>query len=732
MKKLLFPTLVFLLSFPLLFAQEKGEEEKKEDIPNPVELEQDWWDFFNVQQSQLPKKIYAYQDYLDRLIQQIPEKEREKFSNLIKRIKNNLTAYEELKLNPPEIATTPPSYADAYTIEDLMELNRELRQERLSLENLREDLEERENRILSAADRYNTLWKEYVLIDTQTEEKLVKGLELINLKLSLEIAAATKDQLQRRIESSLETVDQVEKEMDVAFQRLSGNVEKYDEFVRKANEAKQAREEAVKKLKNQEAEIISRLDYSAANEKAKLRNEILNLELTGNQIEASIAENQAILSEMKLQLARFLTSPNLVDEDRIDQKVSEWNSALEQIEENASDWNTNLHKDLARAEEWLSINAASEDPAVQELIPIQKRILTLTQDLLVDVFTLRNELLDSEFLYRTITREVDIQQNGFYSYFIYAFDSTAHVFNVAIKWLNRPLFKIGNSTIRLLGIVQFIAILLIAFWITRIVDIGLNQIALKRQGVRKSLIYRVNRLVHYFILALGILIALTFLGFDFSNLVIIAGALGVGLGFGLQAIFNNFVCGIMILFENQLKVGDYVELESGVKGEVREINFRSTYVKTNDGIAIVIPNSEFINGRVINWTLKDPYRRVQVHFSVAYDSDKELVKEVVKEAVLKVPITLKKSWAPEPRVFITELGANSIEFKCSVWVDDKATKRSSFTQSYYLWAIHDALTQNGVKIPFPQHDLHLNSIFEMEKSEEFKKYVEEISKIKPG
>ncbi|MCB1149687.1 MAG: mechanosensitive ion channel, partial [Chlamydiia bacterium] len=209
------------------------------------------------------------------------------------------------------------------------------------------------------------------------------------------------------------------------------------------------------------------------------------------------------------------------------------------------------------------------------------------------------------------------------------------------------------------------------------------------------------------IVALGSIIALSTLGFNFSNLVLIASALGVGLGFGLQNLFNNFISGLIILFESQLKVGDFVELESGVRGEVKEINVRSTYIKTNDGIDVIVPNSEFTQGRVINWTWKEPYRRMQIEFGVSYDSDKALVEKVVSEAVKNVPITLKKSWTPEPRVYIRQFGPSSIDFVCAVWVDATATKRYLYARSAYLWAIHEALTANGIKIPYPQLDLHV-------------------------
>ena len=128
-------------------------------------------------------------------------------------------------------------------------------------------------------------------------------------------------------------------------------------------------------------------------------------------------------------------------------------------------------------------------------------------------------------------------------------------------------------------------------------------------------------MLHYIFLLLGLVIGLSTIGIDFSNPALMFGALGIGTGFGLQSMVSNFFSGIIILFEKNIKVGDFVKLESGVVGEVREINIRSTHITTNDNIDILVPNSEFVNGRVVNWTLDDAFRRIHVPFGVAYGSD---------------------------------------------------------------------------------------------------------------
>lgn len=188
----------------------------------------------------------------------------------------------------------------------------------------------------------------------------------------------------------------------------------------------------------------------------------------------------------------------------------------------------------------------------------------------------------------------------------------------------------------------------------------------------------------------------------------IGGALGVGIGFGLQNIFSNFVSGIIILLERILKVGDFVDLQSGVMGRVSEINMRYTRITTNDAVDIIVPNSEFINGRVINWTLGDMTRRVHIPFGVAYGTDKELVRSCALKAASQLPYTIEDE-DHQSDVWLTCFGDSSLNFELVVWVGIEGVRAPSKVLAKYLWAIETELGLAGVEIPFPQRDLHVRS-----------------------
>lgn len=279
------------------------------------------------------------------------------------------------------------------------------------------------------------------------------------------------------------------------------------------------------------------------------------------------------------------------------------------------------------------------------------------------------------------------------------------------SWLTRGLFEVGSTVVTPGGLLRVALILAAAVWISKIVRLGLRRLAETREGVNRASIYAFGRILHYVILALGLVAGLSSLGVDFTNFALLAGALGVGIGFGLQGMVNNFVSGLIILFEKSLKKGDFVELESGVVGEVREINFRSTRITTNDNIDILVPNSEFVNGRVTNWTLDEAYRRIHVPFGVAYGSDKELVRKAVLEAADRVPFTLKDTAGRGPQVWFVGFGDSSLNFELVVWLVSEAVKRPGMVMAAYLWEIHTALGSAAIEVPFPQRDLHVRSLF---------------------
>jgi small-conductance mechanosensitive channel len=206
----------------------------------------------------------------------------------------------------------------------------------------------------------------------------------------------------------------------------------------------------------------------------------------------------------------------------------------------------------------------------------------------------------------------------------------------------------------------------------------------------------------YILMVLGFTIILQFLGVDLSALTIIASALGVGVGFGLQNITNNFVSGIIILFERPIKVGDRIEV-ADVSGDVVKISMRSTTILTNDNIAIIVPNSEFISSTVINWSHTDRNVRFNFPVGVSYKSDPEVVRKILLEVAQKNDGVLKK---PAPDVLLNEYGDSSINFTLRVWTSEYITQPFVLKSQLYFSAF-EKFKEHGIEIPFPQRDIHV-------------------------
>jgi small-conductance mechanosensitive channel len=240
--------------------------------------------------------------------------------------------------------------------------------------------------------------------------------------------------------------------------------------------------------------------------------------------------------------------------------------------------------------------------------------------------------------------------------------------------------------------------------IERIVQKQLIRRFLSRTKLQSSLQFGLSRIIGYTLIAVGFYVAFQLVGVDLSSLAIIAASLGVGVGFGLQNIINNFVSGIIILAERPISIGDRIEV-AGVAGRVTKIQLRSTTVVTNDNITMIVPNADFISNTVTNWSHGDPKVRIRVPVGVAYGSDLKLLQQLLLEAAGEHPKALRD---PSPVVLFTEFGDSSLNFELGVWTQEMTATPVHFT-SEMNFIIEQKLRENDIEIPFPQRDLHVRS-----------------------
>jgi small-conductance mechanosensitive channel len=274
-----------------------------------------------------------------------------------------------------------------------------------------------------------------------------------------------------------------------------------------------------------------------------------------------------------------------------------------------------------------------------------------------------------------------------------------------LAFSNEPLFGIGKTDITLLRVAGLAVIVAIVWRLAALVRRSIARLA---QNKTDPGVYLLSRISTYLVWILGIIIGLDYLGFGLSSFAFLGGAVGVGLGFGLQNILHNFVSGIIILLEKTLKVGDVVELQSGVTGAVSEISLRYTRITTPDLMDIIVPNSEFISGRVVNWTFNEEVRRLHIPFSVAYGTDKERVREAGIAAALRLSGTINEE-NRKPEVWLVNLGDNGLEFELVVWIGKDALSRPHYTRNDYLWVLETELSSRSIEMPFPQRDLYIKN-----------------------
>jgi small-conductance mechanosensitive channel len=276
-----------------------------------------------------------------------------------------------------------------------------------------------------------------------------------------------------------------------------------------------------------------------------------------------------------------------------------------------------------------------------------------------------------------------------------------------VGWARGVLtYPIGYGAISLtLGSILLFAIsVYVAFWIARTLRTILQDEVLGRMSLPRGVANSVSSLTYYAVILLGLLVALIAAGFQVSQLAIVVGALSVGIGFGLQNVVNNFVSGLILMFERPIQPGDVVEI-TGTSGTVREIGMRATTLTTGEGADVVVPNGTLLSEKLVNWTLSDTNRRLDVDVGVAYGSDPKQVLELLKNAALSTPGVAAQ---PEPVVMLMRFGPNSLDFGIRAWTTQFADW--GIIRSNIAVRVHDALKEAGIKIPFPQQDVHIRSV----------------------
>ena len=691
-----------LLSAGALPAQDAVEPPQNESTewspPDPAGLEPDWWTLFaTAEGQQLDERFERFHELLRQAVGALDAEQLLAGQTLLQSIRTQYELLRVTRAGDDAEVFEPIPVRDNYSLDAFFELRHKAADlaARERLPRLRIDELNHQSSLL--VDRRDALRLEYQSTDPNTPQRLLLGLRLIEARLFVELIGEEKGQLERRI-------DQIQAQRALVDQRLSfarGHLEADAGFLVRTEAA---REEALRRqadlsdhLAVVQSQLLTALSAPRSNPSLlALRKQQLtraSVEQALAQLEVLILQGQQIWQRLRLEerepsnddIARLEAADRFINETQA--QFQTWATASRAMLLNP------LPKDNLNAVKNMELAQA----AAQETLGLLDEM-----DRAIDDFQQLTELLETEWLGR---------QHGLQNLWSRLQLLTLGIRDALSGYLDITLFHVGDVPVTLGSILKMVLILIFGWAISRFIRHLLDRLKSRRQFANSPAVYTLGRLFHYIIIFIAVMAAFGSIGLDFSNFALIAGALSVGIGFGLQSVVNNFVSGLILLFEGSLRVGDYIELDTGLRGVVKEVNTRATVVRTNDSIDVVVPNSQFVTSQLTNWTLREPLARFRIEFGVAYGSDKELVREAALEAAKRVDYIVHNMPSRPVEVWLTDYGDSALVFQLLAWVSKAGVMRPERVRSTVLWELETQLKERGIEIPFPQRDLHLRSGF---------------------
>ena len=689
----------------LLAGAVHAADEAAVDVPDPAALPADWFSYFEpkepLDEETLGKRVITAKTFYSALRKRIRSTDDAQDVQQIDRIVDDIDRFVALKSAPEPAPLAAITAQDSYTLDDALKRFAEWQVLKQQV-----DAEADETAWLTTVlgeqrKQQSRLRNRYLEMDAQSPDRLARGLELMSKRLPQVLQRLELERRKTALKHSSEKLERMRTELDGIAERLVATPGELPRWELEYSEASQA----IGKLR-EEIDRINPLEaQSSATSQDLSEPQYTALVAVRRDIQLRIHELAALRAQNAQTLIRLMIADPAADSKAVRARIAEFGELDAGIADQRKRWKQVIERVRGMLSE---PGSAASQAAARKLHDNILQELDQAEQLLR---RLQRERATDEFVVQLLTARLHASE-GWWNRNLTDISGTFMKAGAStIGLLGTSMFEINETPVTALGLLRVVLILTITLWLSRIIRRTIQRVGERRGGLNQSSLYTFGRLVHYLLLTIGIIIGLSSIGIDFTKFALFASALGVGIGFGLQTLISNFVAGLIILFEKSLKVGDFVELESGVTGEVREINMRSTLITTNDNIDILVPNSEFVGGRVINWTLREVYRRLHVPFGVAYGTDKELVKKAVLEAAENVPWTLKKGKSRQPQVWFVEFGDSSLNFELVIWLTPEAVKRPGSVTAAYLWEIESKLKEYAIEIPFPQRDLHVRSVF---------------------
>ncbi|MEZ5470906.1 MAG: mechanosensitive ion channel [Marinicella sp.] len=674
-----------------LFAS-NSKETKEYELPEISQLPTDWW--IQAIKAAPPDQPFLHlSSWGNTLLSQAQSEGSSLTAESLQAIRqfniniSNLTQNSEIKETEAPLSLTQQ---ESYALNEVLEVMQQLRQKNQQLENERATLAVFQNDVTKERQKIDRLIISYQQYSVDQKEKNTTAYQWLEARSWLAIYEIQITQFTSKIEQTQFQINSLQQHLSDIKEKLQPNIEDLDKLDKQIDINRKALAKAQQDALNSSSNLTNNKDSVGT---GAVDFEKLNL------AQSLIAQKRLELAIARDELHKHWIVNKLDTEVTLEQPTEELVTSVNQLLQDARDkvtqWRTLAQEVLLSS---VGVNNTTSEIARERTL--------FSQEVLLKLDGLDWQIERVSFIQSLTGNNLNQPESGMTGFFHGIANFTSTVTSGFSAVVNKPLFRINESPVTLLPLLRLIIIVLVGYLVSKLVRYIIKRMESRRSNDKSPVFFMLDKLIHYIIIFVAALAGFTTLGIDFSNLTLIAGALSVGIGFGLQNIVSNFVSGLTIMFERTLKVGDYIEIENGFTGTVKEINARSTRINTNDNIDVVIPNSDLVTNQIINWTLRDSIKRVKIPFGVAYGTDKDLVKKAAQEAAENVPYTLTNMSGKEPEVWMTGFGDNSLDFILLVWVSKYGVRRPNRIKAAYLWELDTAFNKYGIEIPFPQRVLH--------------------------
>lgn len=688
---------LFSLQIQVLFAEE---------IPlNPANLKSNWWSLFETIQETSNDPARSFDELLSSLTNQLEDEEdKNAAQRSIKQINTNIESLIAVKrqyASKPVIAWIPKT---KYSLSEYIALSDQVRniEEEIKVED--RELKKQQLFCNNYKKSQALLFTEYQLFSGSPNAKYLQGLQVMAKRIRLGYLEEEVRLSKEYLKNQKRLLERFNSERNLVIERL--DLASFDtaQLLEKKRCAKTNYSKEHGRLLQLESESISASGQGPANREQV---NILNQKITQSLAKEALYRVEEIYSDLALLFHEMVTNP--LPNKNYRQEFKALRDAEENFNEQISIWKETTIDEIDSSGKALLLEG---DGRSKKAASLQERNRTAL-DTMVVLDDLSQELYHVRLLYDIALNTYSKEQSFLSSIWFQIVRAFSAVRSLGFSWMKYTLFEIGETPITLASLAKMVVILLGSFWISKFSRRALVKIARKRDSESEASIYTFGRLLHYAILLIGLLFALVSIGITTSSLALIIGALGIGIGFGLQNMVNNFLCGLVILFERNVKVGDLIELDAGFSGRIMEVNVQNTTIHTADGTDIIVPNSVIIGSRLINWTKDNSYQRLHIPFSTDFSADQDFVKQVITKAALSVPKTLKEGeGVTKPDVWLVRIGESALDFELIVWVSLAGHYGRQSIIASYVSVIEKALRKNEIKIAYPQRELHLKTVSE--------------------